>query len=287
MKLKLPFLFLLNFLLLVISANAQTPQAFAYQAAVRNAAGQVLANLPVKVRFSILDSTANGTAVFKETHSTTTTASGMINLNVGLGTPITGNLADINWGTNAKFLQVEIDTTAIGNNYSLIGIQQLMSVPFALFSGGITGSILTFAGEKIPFGYLICDGSELSRNLYSNLFKVIGTIWGAGDGSSTFNIPDLRGQFLRGVSGTSSIDPDASDRISKKNGGNIGNNIGSYQNDELKSHNHTISNLGTSNGCGQLISPYTNYGCNPTSSNYTGGNETRPKNANVYYIIKY
>jgi hypothetical protein len=118
------------------SANAQTPQAFSYQAAVRNAAGQVLTNLPVKVRFSILDSTANGTAVFKETHTTTTTTLGMINLNVGLGTPITGTLTGINWGTNAKFLQVEIDTTATGNNYTIIGVQQLMSVPYSLFSGG-------------------------------------------------------------------------------------------------------------------------------------------------------
>jgi hypothetical protein len=129
---------LLIVLLLLASfafANAQTPQAFSYQAAVRNAAGQVLANLPVKVRFSILDSTANGTAVFKETHTTTTTALGMINLNVGLGTPITGTLAGINWGTNAKFLQVEIDTTATGNNFTIIGVQQLMSVPYSLFSG--------------------------------------------------------------------------------------------------------------------------------------------------------
>ena len=129
-------LIVLLFMAGLISANAQTPQAFSYQAAVRNSAGQVLANLPVKVRFSILDSTANGTAVFKETHSTTTTALGMINLNVGLGTPITGTLAGVNWGTNAKFLQVEIDTTATGNNYTIIGVQQLMSVPYSLFSGG-------------------------------------------------------------------------------------------------------------------------------------------------------
>ena len=126
-------------LLLLVSgmkaSMAQAPQGFAYQAAVRNAAGIVQGNLPIRVRFSIIDSVANGTVVYKETHSTSTNALGMMNLNVGLGTQITGTLAGVNWGTNAKFLQVEIDNTNTGNNYVVIGIQQLMSVPYSLFSG--------------------------------------------------------------------------------------------------------------------------------------------------------
>jgi hypothetical protein len=129
-------LFILLFLTGILkSVFAQAPQGFAYQAAVRNAAGIVQGNLPIRVRFSIIDSVANGTVVYKETHSTSTNALGMMNLNVGLGTPITGTLAGVNWGTNAKFLQVEIDTTNTGNNYVVIGIQQLMSVPYSLFSG--------------------------------------------------------------------------------------------------------------------------------------------------------
>ena len=121
-------------------AKAQAPQGFSYQAAVRNAAGLPLANTPVKVRFSILDSVANGPVVYKETHTTTTNAGGLFNVNVGLGTAITGTLAGVNWGTNAKFLQVEIDTTATGNNYTNIGVQQLMSVPYALYAGNTNSS---------------------------------------------------------------------------------------------------------------------------------------------------
>jgi len=158
-------LFILLFLTGILkSVFAQAPQGFSYQAAVRNAAGIVQGNLPIRVRFSIIDSVANGTVVYKETHSTSTNALGMMNLNVGLGTPITGTLAAVNWGTNAKFLQVEIDTTASGNNYMLIGMQQLMSVPYALFAGNTnsnatpnqnynlnpsTDSILTLVGGKI------------------------------------------------------------------------------------------------------------------------------------------
>ena len=129
-------LFILLFLTGILkSVFAQAPQGFTYQAAVRNAAGIVQGNLPIRARFSIIDSVANGTVVYKETHSTTTNALGMMNLNVGLGTPITGTLAGVNWGTNAKFLQVEIDNTNTGNNYVIIGVQQLMSVPYSLFSG--------------------------------------------------------------------------------------------------------------------------------------------------------
>jgi hypothetical protein len=113
---------------------AQAPLGIPYQAAARKANGQALTNTAIKVRFSILDSVATGTVAFKETHTTNTNALGMFNLNVGMGTAITGTLAGVNWGNNAKFLQVELDTTATGNNYSFMGVQQLMSVPYAFYS---------------------------------------------------------------------------------------------------------------------------------------------------------
>jgi hypothetical protein len=61
------------------------------------------------------------------------------------------------------------------------------------------GSITAYAGTNIPTGYLNCDGSTVSRTVYADLFTAIGTTWGAGDGSTTFNIPDLRSATLRGV----------------------------------------------------------------------------------------
>lgn len=63
---------------------------------------------------------------------------------------------------------------------------------------GATSQIAPFASTNIPAGWLLCDGSAVSRTVYGALFGIIGTIWGAGDGSSTFNIPNLTNRFLVG-----------------------------------------------------------------------------------------
>lgn len=64
-----------------------------------------------------------------------------------------------------------------------------------------TGSIMSYAGSSAPVGWLLCNGEAIDRTLYSDLFSVIGEDWGEGDGSTTFNLPDLRGKFLRGMVG--------------------------------------------------------------------------------------
>lgn len=74
----------------------------------------------------------------------------------------------------------------------------------ALASGVPAGTILDFAGSSAPAGYLLCDGSAVSRSTYSDLFAVINTIWGAGNGSTTFNVPDLRRRATVGSGGTGS-----------------------------------------------------------------------------------
>ena len=68
-------------------------------------------------------------------------------------------------------------------------------------SGAAVGSIALFAGAAIPEGYLLCDGAALSRTVYAELFSAIGTTWGEGDGSTTFNLPDFSGKFIRGTGG--------------------------------------------------------------------------------------
>ncbi|MFW5799441.1 MAG: phage tail protein [Spirochaetota bacterium] len=70
------------------------------------------------------------------------------------------------------------------------------------------GTILTYSAEIPPDGYLICDGSELARDVYSNLFNIIGELYGSGDDVSTFNIPDLRGEFIRGFDNGKGVDVD-------------------------------------------------------------------------------
>src|SRR6185369_15695475 len=90
----------------VLLSTAQSPQQMNYQAIVRNSAGTPVAlNTPVAVRFSIHDGTATGTTVFTETQNTTANQFGLINLKIGSA----GNLSVVNWGSGAKYLQVEVD----------------------------------------------------------------------------------------------------------------------------------------------------------------------------------
>ena len=126
---------LIFILLLTHFAYAQVPQGIPYQAAARAANGQALVNTAVKVRFSILDSVATGTTVYQETHSTTTNNVGLFNVNVGMGTPVTGTFSAINWGNNTKFMKMELDITGTGSSYVDMGTQQMLSVPYALYAG--------------------------------------------------------------------------------------------------------------------------------------------------------
>lgn len=150
------------------------------------------------------------------------------------------------------------------------------------------GTVLPFAGSVAPAGWALCNGSAVSRTTYNALFSAIGVAHGSGDTATTFNLPDYRGRFLRGLDSAAGRDPDSATRTAMNTGGNTGNNIGSVQNDEYKSHSHTASMYRAQNtadtgvlGCGQPA--LTNIG---VTTNSNGGNESRPKNANVNYIIK-
>lgn len=147
-----------------------------------------------------------------------------------------------------------------------------------LGGGGVSiGSIETFAGiaAKIPEGYLLCNGQEVSRTTYKDLFDVIGTTYGSTSGT-TFKVPDLRGEFIRGFDAGRGVDS--------------GRTFGSWQVDEFKSHTHNVYSLAYIggpngyffyNGSGHLV------GGIPNLISYSGGVETRPRNVAMNYIIKY
>ena len=120
-------------------------------------------------------------------------------------------------GSSGEFLQ----TDGSGN------------LSFSVVQGVPAGSVFALAGSQagVPTGYLECDGSSVSRSTYSALFGVIGTTYGSAS-STTFNLPNLRGQFIRGVNTTGS-------------GTDANRNIGSSQSEDNKSHNHSISVSGT------------------------------------------
>ena len=151
------------------------------------------------------------------------------------------------------------------------------------------GSIIAFGGTNIPSGWLLCDGQSVSRATYGRLFSAISTNWGSANASS-FNLPDLRGLFLRGRDGGLGRDPDRSARTASGTGGATGDFVGSFQSDAFRSHTHTWTHglQGDDQGSGGSYDEYTRISGSSTDSiQATGGNETRPINAYVNYIIKY
>lgn len=113
--------------------HAQSPQSMNYQAVARNAAGAVIPNQVIGLRFTIRDGSAGGTLVYSETDTASTNAFGLFTTAIGTGTPVSGSFAGINWGAGSKFLQVEIDPAG-GTAYTDMGTTQLLSVPYALYA---------------------------------------------------------------------------------------------------------------------------------------------------------
>ncbi len=126
--------FILGLIAITFMANAQTPQAIPYQGVARNASGSVIASHAISIRISIHDLTATGPVVLSENHAVTTTSLGLFNLDIGTGTQLTGTLAGIDWGSGAKYIQVEMDALG-GSTYVDMGTTQLNSVPYALYAG--------------------------------------------------------------------------------------------------------------------------------------------------------
>ncbi|WP_053082693.1 hypothetical protein [Chryseobacterium angstadtii] len=124
--------------------SAQVPQAFSYQTIAFNASGAPIVNGNVSLKVSILENTATGNVLYTEVHNKTTNAKGLVNLNIGQGTPSTGTFGGINWGTNSKFVKVEMDPQG-GSNYTNVGVNQLMSVPYAQ----VSKTVVTGAGQGI------------------------------------------------------------------------------------------------------------------------------------------
>ena len=130
------------------------------------------------------------------------------------------------------------------------------------------GTIITFPMETVPTGYLECNGQAVSRTTYANLFSVIGTRYGNGDGSTTFNLPDYRGQFLRGYDNGAGIDPDAATRTDSGNG-TTGDAVGTKQNNQMLTHSHNINppatNTSNNGNHNHLVDP-------PNTATSTNGN---------------
>jgi phage-related tail fiber protein len=172
-----------------------------------------------------------------------------------------------------------------------------------------SGSIISYAANTPPSGFLECNGAEISRSVYNDLFNAIGTTFGNGDGSTTFKIPDLRGEFIRGWNHGISSDPDAISRLDSGNG-TSGDNIGTKQSWALENMTGSV-NVSSEYGERAKIDGQTgvltyrdtgnvyNAGAGGFATNKTRGitfdaslvaqtsSETRPRNIALMFCIKY
>lgn len=225
--------------------------------------------------------------------------------------------------TGPTGLAVSIQTLSFGDaNCPTGGVRVTAGTDVSFVCNGATGaggqepagSILAFAGDSPPTGWLLCDGSAVSRTQYSNLFGAIAVHWGAGDSITSFNLPDLRGRFLRGQDRGTGHDPGAASRVASAAGGSSGDSVGSLQAESAGPHIHPVTDpghqhsavagvfvlgstagtgLGLSNGGGPFTFSTPAFSADTTASTTSvgvganTGSESRPLNVAVNYIIKF
>jgi len=147
-----------------------------------------------------------------------------------------------------------------------------------------TGMPILWALATAPSGYLECDGSSLSRTTYAALYAVLGVTYGNVDGN-TFNLPDYRGEFLRVWDNGAAVDPDRASRTDRGDG-TAGDNMGTKQADQYKSHSHSRQFYTGSGSSGPSKSDNALNSTTP-STGASGGNETRGTNVYVMVAMRY
>jgi phage-related tail fiber protein len=167
-----------------------------------------------------------------------------------------------------------------GSNSAWITVGVLDPAGFSV-SGSPTGQIIYVALSSAPTGYLKANGAAVSRTTYAALFTAIGTTFGVGDGSTTFNVPDLRGEFIRGWDDSRGVDASRT--------------LGTAQSDSFKSHSHRPSTNATNQSwevpanTGAFTSAYSGAVSvnNAPDTGLTGDTETRPRNVALLACIKF
>jgi hypothetical protein len=299
------------------------PKLINYQGKLTDAAGAPLGGAEGGVftlRFEIFPVATGGNATWAETR-TANVVGGVFNVVLG-GNGSTNTVGDLGAAFTGKdrFLQTTVVSgPGVASPQTLLPRQQLASVPFAFetntaafadvaaravtsddsskFGGqdpafySPPGTIVAYIGDVAPSGWYLCHGGEVPRGgVNAQLESIIGQKFGLATNAAThFKLPDFRGLFLRGVDRGKGVDPDRSVRGPLHTGGATGDAVGSYQADEIKSHSHPYRDTTIGDWRGLSVdgsgttTEYWAWG----ATSLTGGNETRPKNVYVNYIIKY
>lgn len=162
---------LIVILLMTTNIFAQAPQKMSYQAVIRDASNDLIANQAIGMQISILQGASNGTAVYVETQTATTNINGLVTVEIGDGSVVSGDFANIDWSTGSYFIQTETDPTG-GTSYTINGTSELLSVPYALYAENAPGGLGNgSAAGNTPYW----NGTEWVTNS-SNIFNNGGRV---------------------------------------------------------------------------------------------------------------
>ena len=190
-------------ILMTVNLYAQAPNKMSYQAVIRNNSNALVVSQLVGMRISILQTSPNGPAVYVETQSPTTNANGLVSIEIGGGTIVSGNFSSIDWSNGPYFIQTESDPTG-GTSYTITGTSQLLSVPYALHANtadSITGSITEndpVFGASVASSITSADttywnNKQNTLNAGSNITITGNTISATGNGIFTHYIGEVFG----------------------------------------------------------------------------------------------
>jgi len=152
----------------------------------------------------------------------------------------------------------------------------------------LAGSVMAYPHDVVPDGWLECDGQEVLKATFAELFAIVGDKYGVPlMGGTFFKLPDYRGEFLRGWDNARGVDPDAGSRTDRGDGV-TGDNVGTLQDGEFASHGHfaTVHSGASSFFRINVIQHFGPIGTSDDPTLSQGGNENRPRNINVMYLIK-
>lgn len=184
---------------------AQAPPRMSFQAVVRDGSGTLVTQAPVGLRLSILQGSANGSAVYVETQAATTNANGLVSVQLGAGTVVSGSIASIAWENGPYFLRTETDPNG-GSSYSIEGANELLSVPYALHAAN---NMPGPAGPQGPPGPSGCDvvraGNMIVVYTATSAYGFYQGESSGGLNNGNWNVTGLSGQVLGAVASENTI----------------------------------------------------------------------------------
>jgi hypothetical protein len=195
-------------ILMTANVFAQVPNKMSYQAVIRNTSNTLVTSSTVGMRISILQTSPSGTAIFVETQTSTTNTNGLVSIEIGGGTVVSGNFATIDWANGPYFLKTETDPSG-GSSYSITGTSQLLSVPYALYAANSGSSMSGPQGAAGPQGATGPQGPAGVGGFVHYIGEVFGGgvifhLWKDNSGAEHGLVVDLND--LSGASGWSNVD---------------------------------------------------------------------------------